>query len=371
MASSRGKVVRGAGGLFKRNVSLGISIGPPHGGEEGEIRLSIVNKQPRLYARAGNRWYNTPLYIAPIASIFEESSGLGTNLELNKDSSLTLQANRIICAGGVGRFKGESSPNRSIAIGDKSVMSNINSTVPHVDNIGIGASALEKGTEMQFNVAIGSAAMQNIGLHVDDTYADCYRNVAIGYAALQGNSSGRPQVKESVAIGTYAMVNADTISDAATMTCKWNVAMGYLAGAALEGSSNTCIGKQSGYSTLLANGSYNTLLGASTKTSAVDSANQIVIGYNAAGVADNTAVIGNDDITKVYMSEDQGAAAWLEHINMLERSSDPTEPTEGHAVVWMSNGSGKGDDGDVMIASQAGGATKYGTLFDHSGGSSW
>ena len=56
---------------------------------------------------------------------------------------------------------------------------------------------------------------------------------------------------------------------------------------------------------------------------------------------------------------------------MLERRRDPTEPAEGHAVIWMSNGSGKGDDGDVMIASQAGGATKYATLFDHSGGSSW
>jgi len=59
------------------------------------------------------------------------------------------------------------------------------------------------------------------------------------------------------------------------------------------------------------------------------------------------------------------------HIKMLERSSDPTEPSEGECIIWMSDGTGKGDDGDVMIASKAGGTTKYGTLFDHSAGSAW
>jgi hypothetical protein len=55
----------------------------------------------------------------------------------------------------------------------------------------------------------------------------------------------------------------------------------------------------------------------------------------------------------------------------VERSSDPTEPSEGEAVIWMSDGTGKGDDGDVMIASQAGGTTNYDTLFDHSAGTAW
>lgn len=58
-------------------------------------------------------------------------------------------------------------------------------------------------------------------------------------------------------------------------------------------------------------------------------------------------------------------------IFMDERSTDPTEPTEGQCVIWMSDGTGKGDDGDIMIASKAGGTTNYGTLFDHSGGAAW
>lgn len=58
-------------------------------------------------------------------------------------------------------------------------------------------------------------------------------------------------------------------------------------------------------------------------------------------------------------------------ISGLEKSADPAEPAEGSYVIWMSDGTGKGDDGDVMIASQAGGVTKYTTLFDHSAGDAW
>jgi hypothetical protein len=58
-------------------------------------------------------------------------------------------------------------------------------------------------------------------------------------------------------------------------------------------------------------------------------------------------------------------------IGGLERSADPAEPAEGYYIIWMSDGTGKGDDGDVMIASQAGGATTYATLFDHSTGAAW
>jgi len=55
----------------------------------------------------------------------------------------------------------------------------------------------------------------------------------------------------------------------------------------------------------------------------------------------------------------------------MERSSDPVAPTEGQCIIWLSDGTGKGDDGDVMIASMAGGVANYGTLFDHSGGAAY
>ena len=74
---------------------------------------------------------------------------------------------------------------------------------------------------------------------------------------------------------------------------------------------------------------------------------------------------------KVYSSSSTQYVEIDSVLKIIERSSDPAEPSEGECVIWMSDGTGKGDDGDVMIASQAGGTTNYGTLFDHSGGAGW
>jgi hypothetical protein len=49
-----------------------------------------------------------------------------------------------------------------------------------------------------------------------------------------------------------------------------------------------------------------------------------------------------------------------------ERTYDPDNPTEGNSVIWMSNGDGSGDDGDIMIKITAGGVTKTVTLVDFS-----
>ena len=49
-----------------------------------------------------------------------------------------------------------------------------------------------------------------------------------------------------------------------------------------------------------------------------------------------------------------------------ERTYDPDNPEEGNSVIWMSNGNGSGDDGDIMIKITAGGVTKTVTLVDFS-----
>jgi hypothetical protein len=53
-------------------------------------------------------------------------------------------------------------------------------------------------------------------------------------------------------------------------------------------------------------------------------------------------------------------------IEFVERSADPDDPEEGHAVLWMSDGTGSGDDGDILIKIKAGGSTKSTTLVDFS-----
>lgn len=59
-------------------------------------------------------------------------------------------------------------------------------------------------------------------------------------------------------------------------------------------------------------------------------------------------------------------------VQILTRQvGDPPEPLAGKGIIWLSDGTGLGDAGDVMIAVNDGTNTKYGTLFDFSGGSAW
>jgi len=80
----------------------------------------------------------------------------------------------------------------------------------------------------------------------------------------------------------------------------------------------------------------------------------------------NEAIRGAFRIVRSDLSDIGG-----DTLKTIERSSDPAAPVEGKGVIWQSDGTGKGDDGDIMIASTAGGVTKYGTIFDHSGGTPW
>ena len=56
--------------------------------------------------------------------------------------------------------------------------------------------------------------------------------------------------------------------------------------------------------------------------------------------------------------------AEVDRLMLLERSVDPADPPEGHAVIWMSDGTGSGDDGDIMLKITAGGATAVATIVD-------
>lgn len=59
-------------------------------------------------------------------------------------------------------------------------------------------------------------------------------------------------------------------------------------------------------------------------------------------------------------------AEFIGPIQITERSSDPDDPSEGNTIIWMSDGTGSGDDGDLMLKITAGGSTKTITLVDFS-----
>ena len=60
-----------------------------------------------------------------------------------------------------------------------------------------------------------------------------------------------------------------------------------------------------------------------------------------------------------------------QNIVIVERTAEPAKPAEGKAVLWMTNGTGIGDDGDVIIGVTAGGSSKYTIIHDHSTATAW
>ena len=52
--------------------------------------------------------------------------------------------------------------------------------------------------------------------------------------------------------------------------------------------------------------------------------------------------------------------------NGVEKSADPSDPAEGQWVMWMSDGTGSGGDGDILMKVTAAGVTKFITLLDFS-----
>ena len=52
--------------------------------------------------------------------------------------------------------------------------------------------------------------------------------------------------------------------------------------------------------------------------------------------------------------------------SQTELAADPADPAEGKHIIWQSDGTGYGDDGDICIKITAGGVTKTGTLVDFS-----
>ncbi len=56
---------------------------------------------------------------------------------------------------------------------------------------------------------------------------------------------------------------------------------------------------------------------------------------------------------------------------ILSTSGDPAKPAVGASVLWVSDGSGLGNDGDLLIATNIAGTVKYKIIVDFSSASVW
>ena len=218
--------------------------------------------------------------------------------------------------------------------------------------IGLGGQ-----TAVATNTALGYLALNSASL-------TGFSNTGVGYNALLGTSSG----KGNSAVGVNALID--------NTTGEFNSAVGVNAlFANTTGNSNCAIGREALYSNTT--GLANIAIGVAAIRTATSGSNNIAIGYQAGDVittGSTNIVIGHDMDVDSATANNQiniGDRYFHDRIRLLERGSDPAKPTEGNCIVWMSDGTGLGDDGDIIIASTAGGVTNYAILFDHSAGTLW
>jgi hypothetical protein len=252
---------------------------------------------------------------------------------------------------------------RNTFIGEKagnfSMGSTATSTAHASDNVAIGYEALSSNTTGFRNFAIGYRALYS------NTSGD--GNVGLGYMALNQNTTGF----RNCAVGYRALYlssgglrnNAFGYSCLYNNTGSNNTGYGYYTMFDLtSGTNNTAVGYNTGRG--ITTGDKNTIVGANVSGLASDLSNNIILadgdGNQRIRVDDsgNMGVGITDPDTKLDIN---GA------FTFRELSSDPSDPDEGSAVMWMSDGTGTGDDGDVLMKITAGGVTKTATIADFSG----
>jgi hypothetical protein len=179
--------------------------------------------------------------------------------------------------------------------------SGINSTGS--SNNAFGRSALASNTTGHANSAFGNNVLQdNTTGYINNAFGSQSLisnitgkgNNAFGYNALESNTEGN----DNIAIGSSALGSNTTGDD--------NTAVG---SNALQdnttGNNNIAIGSSAGRSisdgTPLINATSSVFVGCNTKSSKNGNTNEIVIGQSAIGNGSNTATIGNDSTTDVYL----------------------------------------------------------------------
>jgi hypothetical protein len=153
------------------------------------------------------------------------------------------------------------------------------------DNTAVGYQALDDLSSGGHNTALGSAALQ-----ANTTSAD---NTAVGYQALSVNTA-----TENTAIGSQALAANTTATNntavgfqalAANTTATNNTAVGFQALAANTATSNTAVGSQA--LTSCTTGTGNIAIGAGTGTSIISGVDDVYIGNNINGAADESYTI--------------------------------------------------------------------------------
>ena len=185
-----------------------------------------------------------------------------------------------------------------------------------IENTFVGAEAGRAVTTASGSVFIGKGAGAQGGVTADANYT-----VGVGHGALEILTTGAG----NVAIGRSALGQ--------TATSDHNTAIGDAAMAdanTADGTgNNTAIGYQAGKNTTaLTSGVQNVLIGSQARTSAADSDNQIVIGYNFPGIGDDRLSFGKASNVISSTAYSAGTVGWSQASD-VRRKQDIQDDTLG------------------------------------------
>ena len=86
----------------------------------------------------------------------------------------------------------------------------------------------------------------------------------------------------------------------------------------------------------------------------------------ADSIVDASGFSGNLSSTDTNVQTALETVDTLDALRLTERSADPSDPAEGKMIIWQSDGTATGDDGDILIKITAGSVTKTVTIVDFS-----
>ena len=217
------------------------------------------------------------------------------NTNVGSDSPAVFTGNVVgDVSGAVGTGSGVSifSEWNSIYIGsDPSSTTVTNATPGAKNNLSLGKLTLSTVTTGDKNTAIGLAALKVL--------TTGYNNNVIGYQAGNKLTTGFNNDMFGFQAGTKVTTGQENVlvgrqSGYNLTTGKWNVFVGKNAGAVIKtGQQNTIIGN-----------------GANVTSGNTGAVNRTAIGAGAIASTNNTVVLGNNNVTEVWMSQDKGATVY-------------------------------------------------------------
>ena len=273
-------------------------------------------------------------YAGDAMTTSNDNVGIG----LNAIGQATTQTDRVVAIGSGAMGGGISTADITglVSIGYESLAGSLEATTDYT--VAIGYQSLKSLTSGAQNTAVGYKALSELtaGNH----------NTALGYLALQTTSNATSE--HNTAIGRNSMsgdwagaCSNNTAVGSNTMGGNMNasnqnttIGQGGLS-AITSGDSNVAVGYLAG--STLTTGGLNTYIGKSTVASAVDVQNEIILGSGITGRGTNTAVVGNDNVTDVYLSRDGGAKAYMASIQFpatQNASSDANALDDYEEGTW-------------------------------------